>query len=1617
MGNGNRDVELTIRARNEASKALDAVTSALSDLTKAQEKAGEGAGKTGSLLTQLGSELNKLQQQIGGSTAVDKIATSMDRAAGAVGRLEASITKANGEAARLQGEIAKSEQAVAGFATETERLKAALEQQKTAASGAQKEFAKLSGELKSAEAIISGSAAKSQKYVDSIGKQESALAKTAQKHRELAGAILAAESPSAKLLDSFEKTDAKLRSQASTLAKTKVEYRDFLSSVTSLSSSIPRLREAVASSEAAFKAAENTQRQTALTLKEVEASSRTAAKNLSGLRDAAAKNADALSRQSVALEKARADLAEIGAVAEQARRKTAELDNAAFRKVADDAARLNKASEYVRWWTQALDAADKAEDKLAGNTLGMGNRASGLQSAASAARQLATSANDAGNAMGNLESHGRKALSWAQRMRSEVIALGASFVGVYAAITQLQSVVQTTIELEAVNNRMNVAFGGNQQQVASAMRFVNSEADRLGINVRTLATEYSKFATATTGTNLAGEQTNKIFRSLAEAFRSNNLTTAQTELAFNAITQMVNKGTVSMEELRQQLGERLPGAFELAAKSMGMTTGEFSKLVAEGKIATQDFLPKFASQLDSAFGPGLNKAISGTAAAIGKYETAVIRLQDAFAKGGFIEGFVEGLDRLTTVFESRSGKDFFAGLGAAIGGAVKAMAFLIDHSKTLLIVLSPLIGRAIVAGFIALGKSVGTMLTSFKPLPLAVQQATSSVNAFSGACGAAFVQTTKFERTLIAMKAQAGLAGVAATTLTRTLSVLRGVLAGLGGLPGIILTGLSVAFTYWITRTGEATDALAEHERQMQAVLDSYNQAKDKAGDWAKAVKDVSLAGAEKNLGELAKNLEAQIEPIAQQIAGKLGGMMFLDRGEMGEIGKQISTLTKDLMEGRTTVSAYARALDDILKGNDVPDRVKQVIRASSDLVAEAVKTEKALSAQSKIVQKLGGDASSVAPQIRELTGALEQMAKGVADASTGAGKSLDQIFDEARKKLEENLDAMKGKVPELAEEMKLLEQMKEIDEILNTTEAIVGLDKTSAAYKQLLEIAKRAKSELQIAFDQKQFQPIANLLAGADSSGDASARLLRQFEGFRSTPYYDVNAYRAGFGSDTVTLADGSIQKVVQGMKVSVADANRDLVRRIGEFQNVIKGQIGTERFNSFSAEQQAALTSVAYNYGSLPKRIIEAVRTGTSAEIATAIRSLSGDNGGINAKRRNTEAFIFEQGSSDEAQSRNIERQIAAADQRSERERQYHEELSRTLDLKAQEAEAGKQRSLEQEIQLALTKAENDAKKAGTALTEAEKQKIIETTTVTWQRKAAEDAITENKKKQEEMEQRLNLLQQHRRDLIQQMELAQERGDTAGYAALQGQLQAVDEKLKQAIADMIAFWQASSDPEKASAAIANLELIRQGLGKVGQQGQLTAQDVSSFFQATASSALDGFVDRIRETGDIFGSLRESFRTFLSDFLAGMAKAILQMALFNAIKAAGNAAGGIWGSIVSAVAGSQAHTGGVVGSGLQSRSVSPAWFGNAVRYHSGGIAGLKPNEVPTILEKGEEVLTENDPRHINNGGGVSSTPIKIINTIDSGSMISEGLSTQEGERAFFNMVRANKASLKQILG
>jgi len=162
-----------------------------------------------------------------------------------------------------------------------------------------------------------------------------------------------------------------------------------------------------------------------------------------------------------------------------------------------------------------------------------------------------------------------------------------------------------------------------------------------------------------------------------------------------------------------------------------------------------------------------------------------------------------------------------------------------------------------------------------------------------------------------------------------------------------------------------------------------------------------------------------------------------------------------------------------------------------------------------------------------------------------------------------------------------------------------------------------------QVAFDGvASGEPDGNYYNATFSTGPWKAQakaLLRQEEGFRPTPYWDVNADRVGYGSDT-TFVGGVPVKVTKGMRITRQQAEADLDYRLTRREGMqVQRQISTV-WPGLPEGTKAALASVGYNYGSLPDDVVSAAKTGDVNRIADAVASL-----GSNPQRRKREAALI--------------------------------------------------------------------------------------------------------------------------------------------------------------------------------------------------------------------------------------------------------------------------------------------------------------------------------------------------------------------------------------------------------
>lgn len=177
---------------------------------------------------------------------------------------------------------------------------------------------------------------------------------------------------------------------------------------------------------------------------------------------------------------------------------------------------------------------------------------------------------------------------------------------------------------------------------------------------------------------------------------------------------------------------------------------------------------------------------------------------------------------------------------------------------------------------------------------------------------------------------------------------------------------------------------------------------------------------------------------------------------------------------------------------------------------------------------------------------------------------------------------------------------------------------------------------------------------------------------------------------------------------------------------------------------------------------------------------------------------------------------------------------------------------------------------------------------------------------------------------------------------------------------------------------------------------------------------------------GDAFANVGVAMLQFFSQLLQQIATAIIKQLILNMlVSSLGGAGGGGVASAAAAAGGTAMHNGGIVGdkssgSGVQQRAMNPGWFVGAKRYHDGGLPGLKSDEVPAILQKGEQVLDKNDPNNIMNqsGGGNSSGPQRSQKfvLVDDRSKIPEAMNAPDGEEVIMQILKRNAPSVRQIV-
>jgi DNA repair ATPase RecN len=298
----------------------------------------------------------------------------------------------------------------------------------------------------------------------------------------------------------------------------------------------------------------------------------------------------------------------------------------------------------------------------------------------------------------------------------------------------------------------------------------------------------------------------------------------------------------------------------------------------------------------------------------------------------------------------------------------------------------------------------------------------------------------------------------------------------------------------------------------------------------------------------------------------------------------------------------------------------------------------------------------------------------------------------------------------------------------------------------------------------------------------------------------------------------------------------------------------------------------------------------------------------------------------------------------------------------------------------------------------------------------------------------QEVNNLVQARNATIQANKELEEAG-LINNAELRDRIRNTVEQTQPAIqaltASGIAFAQSldsAFDPAKVQQFIAKMQLAVATGQSLNKEFEITQKQLSDAIANNGAKAFNTMADAIGQAvnkqmswSDALKATGRAALQFFADMLKWYAEAIIKQQILNSLQT--GSSGGSFLKFFGALFGVGVnHEGGVVGDvNNRTRNVSPLWFANAPRYHTGGLAGIAPNEFPAILKRNEEVLTEGDPRNVLNGGlnpsggGGAGSPTSVV-LVDSRERVPQAMAGSAGGKVVVQQIKDNLPTIRAML-
>ena len=239
-----------------------------------------------------------------------------------------------------------------------------------------------------------------------------------------------------------------------------------------------------------------------------------------------------------------------------------------------------------------------------------------------------------------------------------VSALGLGTIG-------LSNLAREFIKVARETNRARVALSNISDGAVgfkNNMDVLTGLAGKYGQDINGLTSSFARFSAASNAVGMSLQDQYKIYESMTKAITAFGLTSSEAQLTYMALGQMMSKGKITAEELRRQMGERIPIAMEAMARAAGVTIQELDNLLKRGAVYSAETLPKFAEELDKMLGD-IN--VDNIETSLNRLRNTFITLTEDLGVGNLYKKIIDGANKMLSNVQQT-----FARFAATIASAI-----------------------------------------------------------------------------------------------------------------------------------------------------------------------------------------------------------------------------------------------------------------------------------------------------------------------------------------------------------------------------------------------------------------------------------------------------------------------------------------------------------------------------------------------------------------------------------------------------------------------------------------------------------------------------------------------------------------------------------------------------------------------------------------------------------------------------------------------------------------------------------------------------------------------------------------------------------------------------------